>query len=63
MANEEKPNSASFGKLFLAFLMILLLALFIISMQTSVKVKEDNEKNLEYNLSTKLDDVISNALA
>ncbi len=61
MANEEKPNSASFGKLFLAFLMILLLALFIISMQTSVKVKEDNEKNLEYNLSTKLDDVISNS--
>ena len=60
MADEVKPSAASFGKLFLAFLLILLFSLFIISMQTSVKLKEDNEKNLEYNLSTKLDDIISN---
>ncbi len=59
MADEVKPSAASFGKLFLAFLLILLLSLFIISLQTSVKLKEDNEKNLEYNLSTKLDDIIS----
>ena len=60
MADEVKPSAASFGKLFLAFLLILLFSLFIISMQTSAKQKEANEKNLEYNLSIKLDDIISN---
>ena len=44
MATEEKLTSASFGKLFLAFSMVLLLALFVISMQTSAKLKESNEK-------------------
>ena len=59
MATEEKLTSASFGKLFLAFSMVLLLALFVISMQTSAKLKESNEKKLEDNLSTKLDEVVS----
>ena len=59
MADEVKPSAASFGKLFQAFLLILLFSLFIISMQTSTKQKEANEKNLEYNLSIKLDDIIS----
>ena len=59
MADEVKPSAASFGKIFQAFLLILLFSLFIISMQTSTKQKEANEKNIEYNLSIKLDDIIS----
>ncbi len=59
MATEEKYSNASFGKIFLAFLMVLLLALFIISIQTSTKIKDNNEKKLEEILSSKLDGIIS----
>ena len=59
MANKENPTSASFGKIFLGFLMILLLVLFVISMQTSAKIKVDNEKRLEESLASKLDTIVS----
>lgn len=57
--SEKKPVSASFGKLFLAFLMIMLLALAFISMQTADKLRTENEKATEQYMSSQLDAIIS----
>ncbi len=57
--SEKKPVSASFGKLFLAFLMIMLLALAFISMQTADKLKSENEKATEEYMSSQLDEIVS----
>ena len=59
MSSVQAYNSVSFGKLFLAFSLILLIALFFISMQTSFKNTEEFGKKLEIDMASKLDDIFS----
>ena len=51
MSSVQAYNSVSFGKLFLAFSLILLIALFFISMQTSFKNTEEFGKKLENDIT------------
>ena len=55
---EIKPNSVSFGKLFLIFLLIFTFALLYISFRTSVKLVEENEKQIESYMASKLDSFV-----
>ena len=60
MSEPYKRNTGiSFGKLFLGFLMLLLLALSFISFQTSDKLKNENQKAIEQFLSSQLDEIVS----
>lgn len=55
MSKKLQVSSASFGKLFLAFSMLLLLVLFYISMQTSEKLRTESLKTIEQKMAAKLD--------
>ncbi len=61
--NKAKPNSVSFGKVFLLFLLIFVFATYYISFQISSKMEEENEKQIESYMASQLDSYISESSA
>ena len=55
----EKKQTLSFGKIFILFLLFFLIALFIISLQTSTKLEAEHEKEIESSLASTIDRIFS----
>ena len=55
----NKKSNISFGKLFLSFLLFFIIVIFSVSLRTSAKLIDENEKRIESEMAFQLDSVIT----
>ena len=54
-----KKSNISFGKLFLSFLLFFIIVIFSVSLKTSAKLIDENEKQIESDMACQLDSAIT----